>query len=224
MLKGFTRAAPPALEMNCAIPVPSSSICRACLWLFSHSVEGEIVATFVLVAFVTLLRQCHFLLTPTGMNHLIPRSDLSIFHDKALIYVRSSKITPTSAIRPLLILPTHSSLCPVMALRRVLSLIPADPAAPIFLDPRTRGALRPEMVLDRFKTALAVTGFRNWSSVMLHSLRRSGVHACVNAGVTVPNVQSHGGWRSDAIRAYLPKTYDTQAPTALRDLIIEHED
>ena len=40
----------------------------------------------------------------------------------------------------------------------------------------------------------------------MHSLRRGGVMAAWQAGVTVEKIQAHGRWKSDAVRAYMHTT------------------
>lgn len=222
LVRAFVRLEGPG-EHRIPVKITAEQIRKACTWLRNCSVNGEIIAGTIIFNFVTMLRQCHSLFTPYGYHHLIPRKDLIINSDKILLYVRSSKTTPGSAIRPILIIASHSILCPVMLINRALSLVPASPEAAIFLDPSTGAPFLPDLVLNAFKTALRVTGFKNWSSFTLHCLRHAGVHACTEAGVPIERIQEHGGWRSSAIKAYLPKQLDTLVPTVIRDLLIQNE-
>lgn len=222
LVRAFVRMEAPA-ENRTAVGLKAKHIHEACTWLRNSSVTGEIVSAAIIFSYVSMLRQCHSLFTPYGYQHLIPRKDLMISHDSIIVHVRSSKTTSAAAIRPILIIATHSLLCPVMLINRAISLVPASMNAPIFLDPRTRAPLSPDLVLDLFRTALQATGFKNWSVVTLHWLRHAGVHACTEAGVPIPRIQDHGGWRSSAIKTYLPKDIDTLVPSTFRDLLIQHE-
>lgn len=214
LVRAFVRMEGPG-EHCIPVKIRPEEIHKACTWLRNCSVSGEIIAAAIIFNFVTMLRQCHTLFTPYGHQHLIPRKDLTIYCEKIIVYVRSSKTTPATAIRPILIMATHSILCPVMLINRAISLIPACLQAPVFLDPRTRAPFCPDLVLDAFRTALRATGLKNWPTLTLHCLRRAGEHACTEARVPIARIQEHGGWRSRVIKAYLPKEADTTVPSTI---------
>lgn len=220
LVRAFVRMEGPG-EHRVMVKIKPQHINKACLWLRNSSPTGEIIAGTIIFSFVTMLRQCHSLFTPCGYHHLIPQKDLIIDYDKIIVYVRSSKTTSGAAIRPILIMASRTILCPVTLINRAISLVPAPLEAPVFLDPRTGAAFSPDTVLIAFRTALQATGFKEWAGFTLHCLRHAGVHACTKEGVPISRIQEHGGWRSSAIKAYLPKEPDTLVPTTIRDLLIQ---
>lgn len=222
LVKAFVRMEGPT-ERQMPVGLKPRHIHQACAWLRNSSVIGEIISAAIIFSYVTMLRQCHSLFTPYGYQHMIPRKDLTFCTDCITVHVRSSKTTSAAAVRPILIIATRSMLCPVMLINRAISLVPASAEAPLFLDPQTRAPLSPDLVLHFFRTALEATGFKNWPLVTLHWLRHAGVHACVEAGVPISTIQEHGGWRSSAIKAYLPKDTDVFVPSTFRDLIIQND-
>lgn len=207
-----------------AIALKINVIKAACRWLRGVSTEGEVVAGAILFGLATFLRQCHYVRTGTGSMHLIPRSDLYISEDKAIVTVRSSKTTSLSDVRHITILRVPGDpCCPVQALVHTLALVPASEKAPIFLLPPSGEVLSDIKAVSMFRVALGITGFRNYNLASLHSLRRSGPHACVSMGMSEQNISEHGGWRSKAVRAYLPSKHSETIPKALRSLITSHK-
>ena len=52
----------------------------------------------------------------------------------------------------------------------------------------------------------------------LHSLRRGGTQACAKAGLDLGLVREAGHWKSNAMRAYVPKKTVRAIPAALANI------
>lgn len=202
-----------------AVAIPTRNIVQACVCLRHASVEGEIVAACVLFAFATMLRQCHLVYTPHGHMHMIRRNDIKINLSALLVTVRSSK---TTSRRNVTVIPVYRAseptTCPVHAYEQAIGLVPAPRHACLFLDPESGRPLSAPRVNTMFRQALAEVGFRGALSASLHSLRRSGAHECIRAGLPIEQVKKHGLWKSNAVKTYLPKEIST-TPKALRDAL-----
>lgn len=71
-------------------------------------------------------------------------------------------------------------------------------------------------VTARWKEALKAAGLDQ--ALTLHSLRRGGASYLQNAGVPMPEVASHGGWRSSAILRYTRNPTERTTSQALQEL------
>lgn len=202
-----------------AVAIPTKAIIQACVCLRRASVEGEVVAACVLFGFATMLRQCHLVYTPHGHMHMLHRSDITINKDMLLVTVRSSK---TTSRRNVAVIPVHRAseprACPVHAYERAIGLVQGPKHACLFLAPGSGRPLSAPRVNTMFRQALAAVGFKGALSASLHSLRRSGAHACIRAGLPIDQVKKHGLWKSDAVKTYLPKEIST-TPRALKDAL-----
>lgn len=212
-VKGLARKSSHVPRQAASIPV--RMLLDSCMHLRAFSTEGEILAACVLVAFSTLLRQCHLVYTPHGHMHLIRRRDVVFRGGSMYFHVRSSKTTDSNHLT---VIPIHAVgdawACPVRACRTAMTLVPGPPGAPIFLDPRTGLALHASRANTLFRLALGAAGFEGAPLASLHSLRRTGAQVCAKAGLHIDKVKDHGLWRSGGIRAYVPK-HITDTPEAL---------
>ena len=97
-----------------------------------------------------------------------------------------------------------SRICPVRALRAIVSPRPEKTYEPLFADQKglVIPAYRMRLELKRAVTALG------WDPQGLgfHTLRRSGASWAFDHGINLDHLKVHGGWRSDAIWRYLIKT------------------
>lgn len=72
-------------------------------------------------------------------------------------------------------------------------------------------------IVKRWNQALTAAGLD--PSLTLHSLRRGGASYLQEAGVPIPDVAKHGGWRSAAILRYTRSPSACSTTKALRDLV-----
>lgn len=206
-----------------APPIPVNVIRQLCVALRARSLEGVVVAAGVLFAYATMLRQSHLFYSLTTYQHMITRSDVHENNGVLYVKVRSSKTTSRSSLT---ILPVYSLtdpiVCPVTALRDVIRLTPALSRATLFLDPATGAAVTASRAMTLFRLGLRQVGFPGADSASFHSLRRTGVQICARAGVAVDDVKAHGLWKSDAIRAYMPRKVQQTSCALAKDLLNTH--
>lgn len=152
-----------------------------------------------------MLRQCHIFYTSNANHHVIRRRDIVMKGRHIDVIVRSSKTTAKDNV---LVIPVYAApemmSCPVRALQAAMEMVPAPQDAPVFLNPETKAMITASRATDVLRAALAAVGFRGASLASFHSLRRTGVQACTQAGVPIDQVKVHGMWKSDAVKAYLP--------------------
>ena len=104
-------------------------------------------------------------------------------------------------------------LCPIRALRALLSSRPLPPTAPLFassyyphlqvIDTHARDALK--MVLNILNISPMGHGF--------HSFRRSGATFAFDNNIPLQNIMAHGLWRSSSVWTYLQNA--SQAPSII---------
>ena len=102
---------------------------------------------------------------------------------------------------------SDASICPVRALRKIVSRNSSDQDKPLFLVssqglPSILTAHRVRSVLKRSITSLGLPP----GDYGFHTFRRSGACWAFDSDVNLNHIKTHGGWRSDAIWRYLVKT------------------
>ena len=126
-----------------------------------------------------------------------------LFHESFLIVmVKWSKTLQASKKGTYIILPelSGSRLCPVSALRAMISQFPARTNAPLFLTssgPITQSQIRTH--LNKILTLIQL----NSQHFSFHTFRRSGATLAFNNNVDLQAIKRHGTWTSDAVNAYI---------------------
>ena len=98
----------------------------------------------------------------------------------------------------------HSHLCPIMALKALLSIFPAGNNSPLF-QIKNHGKWCPltdSKVRYHLKLVLKRLGL-DPNSLSFHSFRRSGASYVFNNHVRLQDIKAHGTWTSDSVRRYL---------------------
>ena len=154
------------------------------------------------------------------------RQDL-IFADPGVhLLIKWTKTLQSFNSHHIVQLPTLANimLCPVRALKALLSSRPLSPAHPLFannfppfspiIDTHIRDALK--KVLSTLNISSVGHGF--------HTFRRSGATFAFDHNVSLQNIMAHGLWRSSAIWSYLqnaslapstiPNTFAASIPRA----------
>ena len=123
----------------------------------------------------------------------------------AHLIIKWTKTLQDRKAHPIVQLPSINNmyLCPVRAIRALLSSRSLPPSAPLFavshppynqiIDTHIRDALK--HILRHLSIPLLGHGF--------HTFRRSGATFCFNKNVALQNIMSHGLWRSSAVWSYL---------------------
>ena len=141
----------------------------------------------------------------------LARADIFFATPCAHIPVKWSKILQSKNKIRILKIPclTKSTLCPVTALKNLLSITPAGDNKPLFLikykqkwvsltDSRLRWALASILLSLQLQN----------SKITFHSFRRSGTTLAFNSSVPLQDIQSHGTWSSDCVWTYITQDHN----------------
>ena len=173
--------------------------------------RGQAFATLLATAFYSLARLSSLLPRVGGLTHLsrVPLlRDLTLTGPRATLFLKWAKNAqqPDQGFRVPLYPVSGTPACPVTLLRsRLLTLRDLGPHTPLFtfLDNQTpytftMGSARAFLALLLRGEGLAHQHYT------FHSLRRGGCTLAFTEGALRSDLQSLGGWRSDAIDSYLP--------------------
>ena len=168
-----------------------------------------------LVAFFSFLHRSNLLANSrdeSGHTSLgLLWKDVSIAHDGAVLRVYRTK-TLLFKDRVLSIpIPAilKSILCPVAALKKYMSLEPAQPDDPLFMVP-ANGNYQPisgKTANDFFKKCIDFLGL-DCRVYSMHSFRQSGATFAFHAGAPTQFIKSQGDWASEAYIIYLVVSTD----------------
>ena len=163
-----------------------------------------------LVAFFSFLRRSNLLANSrdeSGHASLgVLRKDVSIAHDGAVLRVYRTKtllFKDRMLSIPIPAVP-KSILCPVAALKKYMSLVPAQPDDPLFMVPANDNyqPISGKTANDFLKKCIDFLGLdrRVYS---MHSFRRGGATFAIRAGAPAQFIKSQGDWASEAYLVYL---------------------
>ena len=127
----------------------------------------------------------------------------------AHIITKCSKSMQVSGQSHIVQLPllADKQICPVNALKRIVSNKAADQNKPLFLVSATGSSsiLTAHRVRSVLRTSIKRLGLPP-GEFGYHTFRRSGACWAFDNNVNFQHIKTHGGWRSDAIWRYLVKT------------------
>lgn len=205
-------------RISCSPPSPklpiTPKILREIYAIMDFSVPLHLVCwTVFLVAFLAFLRKSNlvadsYVQATSGKGHFLRRRDLLILRDAAVLTINSSKtdnFREKSFMIPLAAAQSGNDLCPVTALRMMITRLPASLSWPAFLIPDSTGQLKPLIypTLSQFlKECLSRIGL-NPKLYAMHSFRRGGCTHGHTMGISSDSLKLHGNWRSNAYQAYL---------------------
>ena len=182
---------------------------------------GQIFKAIYLLAFYSFLRLSN--IVPHASSQFDPsrhlaRGDVILGKSSGKIIIKWSKTIQTRDRVKIIDLPflQHSPLCPIMALRVLLSLIPSGNNSPLFQikNHSKWSVLTDSKVRYHFKLVLKKLGLGS-SSLTFHSFRRSGASYVFNKHVRLQDIKSHGTWTSDSVWRYLIQDSSTSSAVAL---------
>ena len=177
-----------------------------------HSSDREVYQAIFLMVFFGFYRLSS--LVPSAKagfspSQFLTQGDVIWRPPGAHVITKCSKNMQLSGQSHIVQLPelSDASICPVTALRKIVSRNSADQDKPLFLVasqgvPSIITAHRVRSVLRRSITSLGLPP-REYG---YHTFRRSGACWTFNNNVNLNHIKTHGGWRSDAIWRYLVKT------------------
>ena len=180
---------------------------------------GYVYKAAILLSFFSFLRISN--LVPFSITSFQPlkqlaRGDIFFASPGAHILLKWSKTLQMNNSVRLLKIPHlgSSPLCPVKALKHLLSLTPSGSNKPLFQVKFKHEwvPLSDTRLRKQFSTILSRLQLQQ-SNITFHSLRRSGATWAFNAKVPLQNIQSHGTWTSECVWSYI--TQDHQASDAV---------
>ena len=163
-----------------------------------------------LMAFFTFLRISNF--APLGKLHFdttrqLTRGDIVWGSPGAHVIIKWAKNMQERNECHVVQIPILKNplLCPVTALQLYFRTVPAPANAPMF----SVGNTGIPLIQSKINTALkTISNILNLPPGFLtfHVFRRSGATFAFNHSVALQNIQSHGGWKSQAVWSYLTQT------------------
>lgn len=96
-------------------------------------------------------------------------------------------------------------LCPVTALRQIVSDIPAESdCAPLFMFPTTQRPVPSSFITKQYHLALSQLQVPNAKKrFSLHSLRKAAATNAFSSGCSELSIKRYGGWSSIAYTSYI---------------------
>ena len=170
---------------------------------------GQVFKALYLLAFFSFLRLSN--IVPHAISQFDPsrhlaRGDIFLGKSSGKVLIKWSKTIQNRDRIKTIDLPflAHSHLCPIIALKVLLSLIPPGNNSPLF-QIKHQGKWSPltdSKVRYHLKLVLKKLGV-DPSSLTFHSFRRSGASYVFNNHVRLQDIKSHGTWTSDSVWRYL---------------------
>lgn len=175
----------------------------------------------VLLMFVTNMRQSNLFPRTRSLfdpQRMLTRSDVNITPNAVVIRCKWSKSQQTVSNLRYQTIPRAkaSGLCLRAALIDVFALFPQRAKSQPLFQFRNRSPITSQYMVKRWKQALRYTSMS--PDYTLHSLRRGGALYLQRAGVPLPDLASHGGWKSAAVLRYARHPSATSTANALREL------
>ena len=173
---------------------------------------GTVYKCVFLLAYFAFLRLSN--LAPTSTQGFDPtrhilRGDVIFGPPGAHIIIKWAKAMQSSSKHQVVQIPllNSSPICPVSALKSLISTIKAPPSSPLFMLPKPSGCvvLTAPMISATLSNILRSLSL-NPAHYGFHCFRRSGVSWAADHNVPLQNLKAHGGWASNAISAYLQNT------------------
>lgn len=183
---------------------------------------GHQLVVAILIMFTTNFRQSNVAPPSTKKfdhtRHLL-RTDIRLTATSVQVYQKWSKTQQQVTMDRWITIPRASSdrLCLVTAITRLFHQDPTVRRRQPLITFEDGNPLPIPYIYRAFKLALRQAGLTNMSYT-LQSLRRGGATYLQRAGVNLPEIASHGGWRSNAIFRYVQPPHRRAAFRALQAL------
>ena len=186
-----------------------------------QSLPFSIVFTpLYLLTFFSFLRISNILphsTTSFDKTRQLARGDIILGSEGAVVLVKLSKTIQNRRDVAMVSIPTLglSPLCPITALRTMLTKIPGSDNDPLFLVPKTKGLtpLTDSVARKHLKDVCRLLHLSN--PITFHDFRRGGAAWAFQNGVSLEHIMKHGTWRSDAVWSYLSAAPTLHSPVSL---------
>lgn len=202
-------------------PPASIDTVKTILQFIASTKYGLQLSTAILLMFTTNMRQANlfpYVQKEFDPDRMLLRSDVQITHDTVVIKNKWSKSSQqiTSLRYQHIPKAADERVCLWTAMSTLFQTYPhVSLKQPLFhfhdLTPMTT-----QYVNRAWKEALKATDTD--STITLHSLRRGGALYLQQNGVPLPDVGTHGGWKSNAVLRYTNHPSSTSAFSALQAL------
>lgn len=202
-------------------PPASIDIVKNILRYIAPLTHGIQIYTAILLMFTTNMRQSNlfpYVKKEFDPDRMLIRADIQLTNDSVIIKNKWSKSSQQVSSLRYQHIPKASDpiVCLWTAMSALFRQFPhVSHNQPLFhfhdLAPITS-----QYVNRIWKEALEQTGID--PTITLHSLRRGGALYLQQCGVPLPDVGTHGGWRSNAVLRYTNHPSSTLAFTALQAL------
>ena len=195
---------------------------------------GQVFKAIYTLAFFSFLRILNlFPNTSKAYSPLYHLSRADIFFATPGIHLllKWSKTLQSKDTVKLIKIPALGSnpICPVMAIRNLLSITPGTKNAHLFQYKTSQGWFpMTDTQVRHFKMILAKLQLQD-PNLTFHAFRRSGATYAFNANVALQDIQSHGTWTSECVWRYITMDHnasDQVARTSQNNLhsIINYKD
>lgn len=183
---------------------------------------GNQLVVAILLMFTTNFRQSNVAPPSTKkFDHTrhLTREDIKIRPASVQVYQKWSKTQQQIGMDRWLNIPRASShrLCLLSAITHLFLQEPTVRARQPLLTFDDHNPMPIPFIYKAFKLAIRQAGLAS-IPYSLHSLRRGGARFLQRAGVDLPAIASHGGWRSNAILRYVQPPHRHAAFRALQAL------
>lgn len=202
-------------------PPATTDVISRILRMFDTHTYALQLRLAVLLMFTTNMRQSNlFPITQRSFDphRMLLRRDITINPSALVVANKWSKSAQQVSSLRFQTIPCAASpnMCTWTAARRLFDAYPCRSYnQPLFHFNDYKPMTLPFMI-KLWKQALSALGLDR--SLTLHSLRRGGASYLQQAGVPLPDVAAHGGWRSAAVLRYTRHPSDCTTSQALRDL------
>ena len=174
---------------------------------------GTVFKAAYLVGFFGFLRLSNLVPhSTTSFSHLkhLAKGDIFFSDAYVTILIKWSKTMQSGNQARLLKLPRlNNVICPFLALKRCLQVVPGGRNDPLFQF-QVQGRWLPltdNRVRRHLRDLLPMIG-KPQSCITFHSFRRSGATFAFNHSVPLQDIQRHGTWTSDAVWRYVIDSTD----------------
>ena len=198
-----------------------SKILQVCHHLH-HTPVFQALYSFCFFSFLRLSNVLPHSVAKFDPSRHLCRADVIFGHSKAVIIIKWSKTLQDRCKTTSVAIPAlgQSPLCPVVAIRAMFQLFPADVDSPLFQIP-VAGSLVPltdsiaRKHLKQVSTALALA-----KPLTFHDFRRAGASWAFQHGVPLQNIQAQGTWTSQCVWRYVHTS--SSGPSRVADSFRAH--
>ena len=186
--------------------------------------NGQVYRAVFLLAFFGFFRLSNLVphtLTAFDLTRHLARGDIIFAPPGAHIILKWAKNMQSRVAHRVVQIPyLGNSICPVTALQVMFYAYPASPNFPLFyVNQAGYKRILTDTKVRRVLASLVVQLGLSTSSFGFHTFRRSGASLAFQSNTMLQDIQSHGGWRSQAIWTYLSSNSTASVANTFQSLL-----